>query len=87
MVEELLLSKGFNKNWYDESKVYYEYEDINNNERTKEIAKLFGAGHIEYDIKCLILQCDEIFTNCLLYIDCVDWTMSTEEFIACVKQM
>lgn len=83
-MDTLLKSKGFALNEYPEGK-YYEYTDKNADDNTLNIARLFGYSGDGADM--VILQCDENFENCVLYVDLNLWHLSSDEFISAIRKM
>lgn len=84
-MEQLLLSKGFILNKYNSGN-YYEYirEDIDDSVR--EIGKLFGFNQ-DYISEEFILQCDESFGICIVYVDGNSFRIDEDEFFYAVRSM
>lgn len=88
--DELLESKGFSLNEYQEGK-FWEFVVENDEDLNNRLCKIFGADNEIFvtgpDIDTIILQCAEDFTKCLFYYDCHQFYMETEEFMKCVEQI
>lgn len=86
----LLESKGFILNTYPDEALW-EFVVENDEVMKRHICTIFNAiidDCIDItDIRTLILQCAEDYTQCVFYYDCNIWNMETNEFMKCVEKI
>lgn len=85
-MESLLKSRGFCLNYCSVShEKYWEYTDTNGNEKTNDLARIFGIEE-DQDVEYVVLQCKEDFTDCKVAANDLVWSCNQEEFFRLIKE-
>ena len=85
-VERLLKSRGFVFGVYPEGVLCWELVVKEDDELKNKICKAFEIN-IETEIKTLMLQCRENFSNCLFCYNGNMFNVETKDFIESVKKL